>query len=298
MTGRQPHLVLAEDDALALIRLRIKEKRLFEARFLCRKLGAVLGGEQKESLERELNDALGQVEPLRQQARILMGQGEYGPAGDLYARIEAIAIDVPGVADEREILAGTEALAARLLHRSPGEEPSSSSPDDTARPVFPRERPLASGPLPRKSSRRWRLPRQYWLLAGVGVIVVSLLVVVFFRLGSLSKAPPPAENLSAQPLTPSPITAPSLSKSAQPPAENPSLQPSMPPPPRTEASSSKPAQPAVNSLPIQPVTPPPRTEPLPSKPAQPAVPSPPQAARHEEPAQPAPALRLGRLQIQ
>ena len=73
-----------QDYALALIQGRIAEKRLFEARFLCRRLGDGLGAERRQSLARELDAALAQVEPLRRQAQALVAQGDHHQAGLVY----------------------------------------------------------------------------------------------------------------------------------------------------------------------------------------------------------------------
>ena len=129
-----------QDYALALIQGRIAEKRLFEARFLCRRLGDGLGADSRQALARELDEALARVEPLRRQAQVLAAQGEHVQAGIVYSQIEAIAVDVPGVAEERQALAGAEALAARL-HREVVVEPE---PQVEVVPMMPAE-PLETG---------------------------------------------------------------------------------------------------------------------------------------------------------
>lgn len=114
VASRQSQPLFSSEDTLAVIRSRIDEKRLFEARFLWRKLGQGLAAEECVSLEQELGDTFKEVERLQREAREQVSRGAYASARGIYERLEALAIDVPGVAEEKKALAGAEALAARL----------------------------------------------------------------------------------------------------------------------------------------------------------------------------------------
>src|SRR5690349_15110163 len=98
-------LELPVENPAALIRSRIREKRIFEARFLYRQLGAEIGEKEKAALERELSGLLTQVKKMQQQARECAAQGQNHLAEKLYSAIEQIAIDVPGLAEEKQALA-------------------------------------------------------------------------------------------------------------------------------------------------------------------------------------------------
>jgi|GEM_PF-1781730 len=111
-------LELPVENPSALIRSRIREKRIFEARFLFRQLGAEIGEREKSALERELSDSLAQVKKMQQQAREYAAQGQNNLAETLYSEIERIAIDVPGLAEEKKALAGAGALIARTTGKA------------------------------------------------------------------------------------------------------------------------------------------------------------------------------------
>lgn len=111
-------LELPVENPSALIRSRIREKRIFEARFLFRQLGAEIGEREKSALERELSDSLAQVKKMQQQAREYAAQGQNNLAETLYSAIERIAIDVPGLAEEKKALAGAGALIARTTGKA------------------------------------------------------------------------------------------------------------------------------------------------------------------------------------
>lgn len=101
-----------------LIRSRISEKRIFEARFLCRQLGADIDLQEKSALQQQLENLVVRVEELRQQARIHAEAGQQTAADSVYRDIEQIAIDVPGLREERAKLAGTAPLVARISGRT------------------------------------------------------------------------------------------------------------------------------------------------------------------------------------
>jgi hypothetical protein len=112
-------LELPVENPSALIRARIREKRIFEARFLYRQLGTEIRDKEKTALEGELSGSLEQVKKLQQQAREYAAQGQNDLAAKLYLDIEQIAIDVPGLAEEKKTLAGAEALVARITGKTP-----------------------------------------------------------------------------------------------------------------------------------------------------------------------------------
>ena len=80
MTASTPDPLLDVDNPSALIRARIRERRIFEARFLCRQLADELGEMERNTLEAELARLLGQVERLRQQARAHAEEGRHQQA--------------------------------------------------------------------------------------------------------------------------------------------------------------------------------------------------------------------------
>src|SRR5665647_2797098 len=119
-------LELPVENPSALIQSRIREKRIFEARFLCRQLGAEIGERKKIALERELAGLLKQVGKLQQQAREYTAQGQNHLADALYLDIEEIAIDVPGLAEEKKARAGAVDLIARITGKTVAREPEAA----------------------------------------------------------------------------------------------------------------------------------------------------------------------------
>lgn len=181
-------------DPSSLIRSRIKEKRIFEARFLHRQLGSAIADKEKKALERELSGSLEQVKKLQQQVREYIEQGQNNLAVKLYLDIEQIAIDVPGLAEEKKALAGAEALVSRVTGKTVERQPEvllpSVTPAEAGRPVQP---PVVAV---QPSRRRWS---RWWLLVGLAGLAVVLLLC--FRNVSTEKS------LSVTPtptLTPSP----------------------------------------------------------------------------------------------
>jgi hypothetical protein len=173
-------------DPLALIRSRIREKRIFEARFLCRQLGQEIDRAQKKALEQELSGILERVARLRQEASVLLAQGEHGKAGALYAEMEAMAIDVPGVAEEKRRVASAEALAVRMGVNTVPQKSSGAEQNSVAKP---------SGPQAITVAPPWhRWPR---LLVAVLLGLLGVVVLLLFRTGSDPSSPvptaPPAE---------------------------------------------------------------------------------------------------------
>ena len=182
-------LELPVENPSALIRSRIREKRIFEARFLYRQLGAEIGDKEKTALERELSGSLEQVKKLQQQAREYIAQGQNNLAATLYLDIEQIAIDVPGLAEEKKALAGVEALVARFTGKSPEvQKPPAEVP---VAPIAPLVQivpdievvqvspvvPLRSVFITEVWQRLQQLPRRWLLAIGIGCLVILLFLL-------------------------------------------------------------------------------------------------------------------------
>ncbi len=255
-----------QDYALALIQGRIAEKRLFEARFLCRRLGDGLGVGSRQVLARELDEALAQVEPLRRQAQALVAQGDHHQAGLVYNQIEAIAVDVPGVAEERQALAGAEALAARL-HKPPVAEPETlvevapaatmAAESERVAPDAVQIEPSAAPPDAPASAQQVQGRSFFpgWKLLAASGLVAGALVFAFLLWHKPATPPSPAatSTIIIQPLQPvetavAPVTPP-------PPAPEPPpvvVEPLVPAPPVPAPDASTSAL-HLGSLQIKPV---------------------------------------------
>jgi hypothetical protein len=222
-------LELPVENPSALIRARIREKRIFEARFLYRQLGAEIGEKEKAALEMELVRPLEQVKKLQQQAWEYTAQGQNNLAAKLYLDIEQIAIDVPGLAEEKKVLGGAEALVARITGKTP--ERRKVPAEVTVAPIVTEEQivPVAEvvqvGPvIPHKSARipglRQRLQQfpRFWLLAiGIGCLVVLLFLLRSTQnqqtpsAASPSLSAPSKQTISIRPLEASSSIAPGQS---------------------------------------------------------------------------------------
>lgn len=243
-----------QDYALALIQGRIAEKRLFEARFLCRRLGEGLGAASREVLARELDEALAQVEQLRRQVQALVAQGDHVQAGLLYNRIEEIAVDVPGVAEERQALAGAEALAARL-HKPRAEEPApqpamvaSAAVEESGEIAAPPTPQVAAAhPSPVAEMSRSSLPQRSslfsWKLLAAGGLALGVLALLLLW-GRQSTSPPVSatSTIVIQPLQP--VTTAVAPVAPPPPAPEPAPVVEEPSPPVTPAPA--PSTPALH----------------------------------------------------
>ena len=171
--------MLDVDNPSALIRARIRERRIFEARFLCRQLADELGEMERNALEAELARLIGQVERLRQQARSHAEEGRSQQAARTFRDIERIAIDVPGLAAERQTLEGARAVLARITETAvqreleqTRQEITPPPPDNEApHPLLARNRRRAVRLLPRlwhcpivsSAWSRWTPPRRPWI---------------------------------------------------------------------------------------------------------------------------------------
>jgi len=273
VASRQSQPLFSSDDTLEIIWSRINEKRLFEARFLWRKLGRELTAEQRTSLEQQLTKALKQVEQLQREARGLAADGACERARECYGRIEAIAIDVPGVSEAIKALDGAEALAARLAKSTtPVQEPVVAAVEPAPAPLA--EQTAAGEVVEARSGffRRTSIePRFYWLagLAGAGLCLLIVLLV-YWRVGSepgppmdasasrdasekatLSASPPPVVPLPSAPSTPLPLAPKQVG--SEPPPENGAQAQSEVPPPAVEKNKGArkksvpaPPQPSLN----------------------------------------------------
>ena len=195
-------LELPVENPSALIRSRIREKRIFEARFLYRQLGAEIGEQEKNALEQEVAVSLAQVKKLQQQARNYTAQGQNGLAAQLYMDIEQIAIDVPGLAEEKKALAGAEALAARMTSKTVARNPAVLEPTVTSAKADQVQPPVAVVQPPRQ---RWS---RRWLFVGLaGCVTVLLLILWGLREKKTLSAPSapslaqPTQKIFIRPLT-------------------------------------------------------------------------------------------------
>ena len=205
MSTSQLDPVLSVENPVSLIRSRIKEKRLFEARFLCRQLGDALGAKERLALERELTGLMDQVVTLQHQARVLLDEGQKDQVVRLYNEIEAIAIDVPGLAEEKRALEGSEAIIAKLSSQTPhaghrqhrlaaalaarhdndmGEQEAPIMPH-----IPPSDKEEQGVAVPAAGThRKKRVGRRLWLAAGL----VGLLLLLFFVWRGGKEIPSPA----------------------------------------------------------------------------------------------------------
>jgi len=234
MPARTPELPV--ENPSALIRSRIRERRIFEARFLCRQLGAEIEAREKHQLERELTDVLAQVNTLRQLAGQRIAEGRNDLAGQLYRDIEQLAIDVPGLAEEQRTLAGTEAIFAKITGKLPTEQaPATPAPAPPVAPAAPTSAAIRIPIAPKKLSRvgeAWRqlqqIPLRWLLTIAIGCLALLLLLVLRtprHRQESPAAAPfsnaPPKQTISIRPLEAAPAKAPDRQSGTEPTAAEP-----------------------------------------------------------------------------
>jgi len=259
------------DDPVTLIRSRIRERRLYEARFLYRQLGDGIGARERMALEGEVTGLLQRVGDLHRQARVAAAAGQRQEALRLYGELEAIALDVPGLAEEKRALAGAAALMARIAVAAPEPVPPVIPPP--ANPVEERldEPPVASLVPRRHQSRRW-----LWLAAGLMGLGL-LLVVVFWWSGTNEPPAPPPTSPPGHSILIRPLVADA---------------PAIPPQPVEEAPPTVAEQPAAPASPPESPPPSPVAEPV-AEPAAKAV------KRAPEPAAPPSSspLKLGTLHL-
>jgi hypothetical protein len=230
MSTSQLDPVLSVENPVSLIRSRIKEKRLFEARFLCRQLGDALGAKERLALERELTGLMDQVTALQQQARVLLDEGQKDQVVRLYNEMEAIAIDVPGLAEEKRALEGSESIIAKLSsqtsyaghrqHRlaaalaarhasTMGEQEATIMAN-----IPPSDKEEQGVAVPAAGTHRKKRVGRLWLAAGL----VGLLLLLFFvwRGGKESPSPASSPPPTTQKILIRPLVATSTEKAEQP----------------------------------------------------------------------------------
>jgi len=261
MSASQLDPVLSVENPVSLIRSRIREKRLFEARFLCRQLGDALGAKERLALERELTGLMDQVVTLQHQARVLLDEGQKGQVIRLYNEIEAIAIDVPGLAEEKRALAGSEAIIARLSsptpissqrqHRLAAALAARHGNDmgEQEAPIMPHIPPSdteeqgVAVPVA-GTHRKKRRGRRLWLAAGLA----GLLLLLFFvwRGGKESPSPAVSPTPTTQKILIRPLVATSPETAEQPPVTKQPVQEEVKP-------VDQPIQPIEKNAPSTPV---------------------------------------------
>lgn len=176
MRASNPKPAVSTDPA-ALVRARIREKRLYEARFLFRQLADDIDQRERESLQGELSRLCAQIEQMRARARQHTVQGQRDRAEKLYGEIAEIAIDVPGLADEKQAFAGMDSYLARITGQGPLRRPTVCPAEST---VTAADRELQPTPAVAPSGKpaRWscRRVRAYWM-CGFGLAIVVLLLL-------------------------------------------------------------------------------------------------------------------------
>lgn len=228
--------LFAVDDPVSLIRSRMQEKRLFEARFLCRQLAGDLDGTEKRALERELAGMLTQVEQLRRQARALVAEGCKAQAAEVYGEIAAIAIDVPGVAEEQRALEGADILVARIAgKRSERLEATEEAVQEAAPPLTVDVQPRKSAPEPEPErapqpadNTAQKTGRRLWLAAALLGTLALLAAALLWRNVVQSTSPQSSSPPSAQTITIRPLDLP----------VSPAEQPQSPPQPQQSPPQS------------------------------------------------------------
>lgn len=199
------------DNPALLIRLRIREKRLFEARFLFRQFDGEIGATERGQLDIELASLLSRVDKLQRQARETVTAGQRDKALELYRAIEEIAIDVPGLAEEKKGLEGAEAVVARITGKitakATGTALSARSMAPQPQAAVQQVGPPSEGqekPHRPATLRRW--PRLWPAAACLGLLLILLLLFRGNREERPSSvippaaSPPPSQKILIRPL--------------------------------------------------------------------------------------------------
>lgn len=242
--SREPEFRI--DNPSALIRARIREKRIFEARFLCRQLGGELGAMEKSALEGELARVMAQVDKLRKQAIAYAGAGKLQLAAKVYREIERIAIDVPDLAAERQRVDGAEAVLAKVTNGAVHRGSAAAAPPPAPGPAAMGKSPLAVRP-PARMGRSMRLSRKQLAVLAVGLLVLGgLLAYVLRRDPAATPAAPTAIGKPAGRI----VIRPVVSSSPQPGAETEGVAPGEEP--STEQPPAKVGSLSIGELQVQP----------------------------------------------
>lgn len=241
---------------VALIRSRMAVKRVFEARFLFRQLGDEIGTSEKMALAEELAAILSRAEQLLQRARACAAGGERNRAAELYREIEAMVIDMPGVAEESKSLTGAATLMAKITATAP----ISVAPDSPPEPDEVGEADADRPPFVPPPQRTRRL-RPLWLGLAAGFLALgAALGALWFSFPDFFSstpfpAPPsqPAKDIVIRPLVTDPQTVSHTSSpeptspvvAAQPVAKPP--EPAAPPAEPTASPAQQTKSPAVQA---------------------------------------------------
>ena len=240
--SREPEFRI--DNPSALIRARIREKRIFEARFLCRQLGGELGAMEKSALEGELARVMAQVDKLRKQAIAYAGAGKLQLAAKAYREIERIAVDVPDLAAERQRIDGAEAVLAKVTNGAVHRGTATSPP--ALETTGMRKSPLAARPPVRMGRSMW-LSRPQLTVLFVGLLVLGgLLVYVLRRNQEPTQAAPTAVGQPAGRIVIRPVVSSSSKPVPQSEESVPPEEPTPEPPPAPSGSVS------IGELQVQP----------------------------------------------
>lgn len=184
MPASKSELTLPVENPSVLIRSRIQEKRIFEARFLYRQFRAEIGEREKNALASELTGLVAQIEHLQRQARQHAAAGQYECAERLYQDIERLAIDVPGVSEEKRRLQGARTIFAKAPVPIAPEREQAVFQEEPSPPPPPVEN-LALPPCPPPQTtfdrlsamlRQWS-PRKRLIVAGACGLVLLLLLL-------------------------------------------------------------------------------------------------------------------------
>ena len=245
--SREPEFRI--DNPSALIRARIREKRIFEARFLCRQLGSELGAMEKSALEGELARVMAQVDKLRKQAIAYGGAGKLQLAAKVYREIERIAIDVPDLAAERQRIDGAEAVLARVTNGAVHRGSAAATPPPAPDPAGMGKSSLAVRP-PARMGRSMRVSRRQLAVLFVGLLVlVGLLAYVLRRDQAPTQTAPTAIGQPAGRIVIRPVVSSSSQPVLEPEETAPVEEPTPEPPPVRSGSVSigeLQVQPAIN----------------------------------------------------
>ena len=168
----------SDDDPVRLIRDKITEKRIFEARFLFRQFVNEIPTGEKMQMAEQLGGVLSRADYLLQRARSYAAGGEREQAARLYREIEELVIDMPGVAEEAKSLADATALMEKIGARPA--EPETPEPDQ------PLQQPAGAGAEQSSGQAATEPPSRrtgyIWLAAlAFGLVGVGLLAWVVWR---------------------------------------------------------------------------------------------------------------------